>query len=365
VWDRLTGLIKSGFAGYLHKRFKVSPTEAAVILFTSGSEGVPKGVVLAHKNLLSNRHQLAARIDFNPTDIVFNALPVFHSFGLTGGFLLPVFSGIKTVLYPSPLHYRIVPAFVYDCNATILFGTDTFLAGYARMAHPYDFYAVRYIFAGAEKVKDETRRTYMEKFGVRVFEGYGATETAPVIAVNTPMHYKPGTVGRLLPAIAHKLIPVPGIATGGALHVKGPNVMSGYYKADKPGELQPPPEGWYDTGDIVSIDDAGFVTIQGRAKRFAKLAGEMVSLTAVEALVAKVSPAKFHAAVTKPDERKGEVIVLITTDGTLTVDSLLAQARADGQPELMVPKDIRMVDALPVLGTGKTDYVTLEKQVRA
>lgn len=365
AWDRLAGLMKSGFAGHLHKRFKVSPTEPAVILFTSGSEGVPKGVVLAHKNLLGNRYQLAARIDFNPTDIVFNALPIFHSFGLTGGFLLPVLSGIKTVLYPSPLHYRIVPAFVYDSNTTIMFGTDTFLSGYARMAHPYDFYAVRYIFAGAEKVKDETRRIFMEKFGVRVFEGYGATETAPVLAVNTPMQYKPGTVGRLLPAIAHKLVPVPGIETGGALHVKGPNVMSGYYKADKPGELQPPPDGWYDTGDIVSLDAEGFVTIQGRAKRFAKLGGEMVSLTAVEALAAKISPAAFHGAVTKPDERKGEVIILATTDKTLTVEALLAQARADGQPELMVPKDIRVVDALPVLGTGKTDYVSLEKRMRS
>jgi acyl-[acyl-carrier-protein]-phospholipid O-acyltransferase/long-chain-fatty-acid--[acyl-carrier-protein] ligase len=364
-WDRLTGLAKAAFAGYLHARFRVSPTEAAVILFTSGSEGLPKGVVLSHKNLLSNRYQLAARIDFNPTDIVFNALPVFHSFGLTGGFLLPVFSGIKTVLYPSPLHYRIVPAFVYDSNATILFGTDTFLSGYARMAHPYDFYAVRYIFAGAEKVKDETRRVYMEKFGVRLFEGYGATETAPVLAVNTPMQNKPGTVGRLLPAIRHKIVSVPGIGTGGALHVTGPNVMTGYYKADKPGELQPPPEGWYDTGDIVSIDAEGFVTIQGRAKRFAKLGGEMVSLTAVEALAAKISAVHFHAAVTKADARKGEMIVLATTDKNLTYDALLTQAQTDGLPELMVPKDIRLLESLPVLGTGKTDYVALEKIIRA
>ncbi len=365
AWDRLTGLVKSACAGWLHKRFSISADEAAVVLFTSGSEGLPKGVVLSHRNLLANRYQLAARIDFNPTDIVFNALPIFHSFGLTGGFLLPIFSGIKTVLYPSPLHYRIVPAFVYDSNTTIMFGTDTFLSGYARMAHPYDFYAVRYIFAGAEKVKDETRRIYMEKFGVRVFEGYGATETAPVLAVNTPMQYRPGTVGRLLPAIAHKLVPVPGIETGGALHVQGPNVMRGYFKADKPGELQPPPAGWYDTGDIVSIDADGFVTILGRAKRFAKLGGEMVSLTAVEALAAKISPAAFHAAVTRPDERKGEIIILATTDAALTVDALLAQARADGQPELMVPKDIRVMESLPVLGTGKTDYVSLEKLLRA
>jgi acyl-[acyl-carrier-protein]-phospholipid O-acyltransferase / long-chain-fatty-acid--[acyl-carrier-protein] ligase len=364
TWDRLVGLMQAGFAGWLHKRLKISADDPAVILFTSGSEGLPKGVVLSHRNLLANRYQLSARIDFNPTDIVFNALPVFHSFGLTGGFLLPVLSGIKTVLYPSPLHYRIVPAFVYDSNTTILFGTDTFLSGYARMAHPYDFYAVRYIFAGAEKVKDETRRVFADKFGLRIFEGYGATETAPVIAVNTPMQYKAGTVGRLLPAIDHKLVPVPGIGSGGALHVKGPNVMRGYFKADRPGDLQPPADGWYDTGDIVSMDDTGFITIQGRAKRFAKLGGEMVSLTAVEALAAKVSPGHLHAAVTQPDDRKGEVIVLTTTDPALTADALLAQARTDGQPELMVPKDLRVMAALPVLGTGKIDYVSLEKSIR-
>src|SRR4051812_1711107 len=279
---KLRALVAARWAGRLHRRRKVSPDDAAVILFTSGSEGLPKGVVLTHRNLLSNCQQLSARIDFNSSDLVLNALPVFHSFGLTGGTLLPILSGIRTLLYPNPLHYRIVPALAYDSNATILFGTDTFLAGYARMAHGYDFYSVRYIFAGAERVRDETRRLWSEKFGVRIFEGYGATEASPVIAVNTPMHFQAGSVGRLLPGVEAKLDPIPGITEGAKLSVRGPNVMAGYLKADAPGLLQPPPDGWHDTGDIVTIDEAGFVTIRGRAKRFAKIGGEMVSLPAVE-----------------------------------------------------------------------------------
>lgn len=342
-----------------HRALRIAPDAPSVILFTSGSEGVPKGVVLTHRNLLSNLAQLAARIDFNASDVVLNALPVFHSFGLTGGTLLPLLNGIRTVFYPSPLHYRIVPALAYDANATILFGTDTFLSGYARMAHNYDFYSLRYIFAGAEKVRDETRRVYAEKFGLRVFEGYGATEAAPVIAVNTPMHFQAGSVGRLLPGIEARLDDVSGIEEGGRLYIRGPNVMAGYLLATDPGHLHPPEGGWHDTGDIVTIDDAGFVTIRGRAKRFAKIGGEMVSLPAVEGYAAAVWPGAEHAIVTRPDARKGEQLVLFTTAPDASAKSLQEWARGNGVTELMVPRDIRVVAALPVLGTGKIDYVAL------
>ncbi|GGZ09818.1 acyl-[ACP]--phospholipid O-acyltransferase [Novosphingobium colocasiae] len=361
LWHLLTGWR----APARHARLAIAPGDPAVILFTSGSEGSPKGVVLSHRNLLANCAQLAARIDFNPTDIVLNALPVFHSFGLTGGTLLPVLNGIRTVLYPSPLHYRIVPALAYDANATILFGTDTFLAGYARMAHGYDFYALRYIFAGAEKVRDETRRTYAEKFGLRILEGYGATECSPVIAVNTPMHFRAGSVGRLLPSLEPRLEPVPGIDEGGRLFVRGPNVMAGYLLANAPGQLQPPAEGWHDTGDIVTIDPEGFVTIRGRAKRFAKIGGEMVSLPAVEGYAGKVWPDAEHAVVTRPDAKKGEQLVLFTTARAATAKALLEWGRANGVTELMLPRDLRVVDALPVLGTGKIDYVTLAEMAKA
>ena len=357
VLDKVLGLLSRPFAGLLHRRLKIRADDAAVILFTSGSEGVPKGVVLSHENLLANRQQLAASVDFSPRDVVFNALPVFHSFGLTGGLLLPVLSGIRTFLYPSPLHYRIVPSLVYDSNATIMFGTDTFLAGYARTAHAYDFYSLRYVFAGAEKVKAETRKIWFDKFGLRLMEGYGATETAPVLAVNSPMHFKAGTVGRLLPGIKADLEPVPGIIEGGRLHVTGPNVMKGYLLADQPGKLQPPEAGRYDTGDIVSIDADGFITIQGRAKRFAKIAGEMVSLTAVEGQASALWPDSLHAVISVPDPKKGEQLVLVTDREGAERADLLAHARKEGVAELMVPREVRVVAELPILGTGKIDYV--------
>ena len=333
--------------------------DAAVILFTSGSEGAPKAVVLSHRNILANCAQTAARIDFNPTDRVLNALPIFHSFGLTGGLLLPLLNGVKVLLYPNPLHYAAIPALAYDASATILFGSDTFLSGYARQAQGYDFYSLRYVFAGAEPVKAETRARFAEKFGLRILEGYGVTECAPVIAVNTPMHFRAGSVGRLLPAVEARLEPVPGVERGGRLHVRGPNVMTGYFLADNPGVLVPPKDGWHDTGDIVDIDAEGFVTILGRAKRFAKIGGEMVSLAAVEASAAACWPEFAHAVVARPDPKKGEQLVLFTTAPDADARALSAWGRAHGVPELMLPKDVRVVDALPALATGKTDYVAL------
>ena len=360
--DKLRGLLSVPLASlvYRHSARAARATDPAVVLFTSGSEGTPKGVVLSHANLLANREQLASRIAFGSQDVILNALPLFHSFGLTAGTLLPVLSGMRTFFYPSPLHYRIVPEMAYDINATVMFGTNTFLKGYARYAHPYDFYSVRYVFAGAEKLQDDVRRVWMEKFGVRVLEGYGATETSPVLAANTPMDYRPGSPGRFLPGIDYRLEPVAGVSGGGRLHVHGPNVMLGYLLADRPGELKPPRstmgEGWYDTGDIVSIDDDGFVHIQGRAKRFAKIGGEMVSLAAVEELAARTWPEAQHAVINLPDEQKGEQLALLTTRREANRAELLARARADGLGEINVPKRIIVTKNLPVLGTGKTDY---------
>ena len=313
------------------------PDDWAVVMFTSGSEGLPKGVVLSHRNMMTNVAQAEARIDFGRQDKLFNVLPVFHSFGLTVGTVLPLVSGVSTYLYPSPLHYRTVPELVYGSCATVLFGTDTFLNGYARVANPYDFRSLRYVLAGAEPVKESTRRVYLEKFGLRILEGYGVTECSPAMALNTPMFNKFGTVGRLLPGMTAKLEKVEGVDEGGRLFVKGPNVMLGYLRADRPGVLEPPPEGWHDTGDIVAIDDEGFVAIKGRAKRFAKVGGEMVSLAAVEALAGELWPNNVTAVAAVADARKGERLIMVTDKHGATRSDFMAYARGKHASELTFP----------------------------
>jgi len=344
---------------------KRTPDDWGVILFTSGTEGVPKGVVLSHRNVLANVAQAEARIDFGREDRLFMALPAFHSFGFMGGIVLPLISGVPTYLYPSPLHYRTVPELVYGICATYLFGTDTFLAGYARMANPYDFRSLRYIISGGEPIKESTRRIYLEKFGMRILEGYGVTETSPVLALNTPMFNKFGTVGRVLPGMEARLEKVEGVDDGaGRLFVKGPNVMLGYLRADKPGVLEPPPEGWFDTGDIVSIDDQGYIAIKGRAKRFAKVGGEMISLAAVEMLAAELWPHYVSAVVAVPDDRKGERLILVTDKHGATRADFQAYARSQHASELMSPAQVIIVDKLPLLGSGKPDLQALQKLVR-
>lgn len=358
-WDKLAGLIQAKTADYWYKSHFYDSDDAAVTLFTSGSEGAPKGVVLSHANVLANLQQVKARIDFNPTDVVLNFLPMFHSFGFTIGTLLPIMNGMTTFLYPSPLHYAIIPEMAYEVGATIMFGTNTFLAAYAKKAHPYDFFSLRYVVAGAEKLQESTRQMWLDKFGIRILEGYGTTETSPVTSVNTAMDYKAGTVGRIMPDMLYKLEPVPGIEHGGKLHVAGPNIMKGYLLPDNPGVLVRPcslyGEGWYDTGDIVDIDDEGFIKIQGRSKRFAKISGEMVSLTAVEQLASAAWPEAHHAAVGLPEAKKGEQVILLTTQRDASPKHL-AEA-SPGVASINLPKKVFVVEKVPVLPTGKTDYI--------
>jgi acyl-[acyl-carrier-protein]-phospholipid O-acyltransferase / long-chain-fatty-acid--[acyl-carrier-protein] ligase len=343
------------------------PDETAIILFTSGSEGVPKGVELTHCNLMANIRQLQLVIDFEDTDRVFTALPLFHSFGLVGT-MLPLVRGIYVFIYLSPLHYRVVPTMVYDRDCTIMLSTNTFLNGYARKAHPYDFHTLRYMFAGAEKVQEATAELWARRFGVRILEGYGATECGPCVSLNTSMEGKYGSAGKLLPHIEYKLEPVEGVTEGGRLLVRGPNVMKGYLNPDANARFKALGS-WYDTGDIVSVDAERFVTILGRLKRFAKVSGEMVSLTAVEDALAGAFPQyglRCQVAVlSRPDADKGEMLVAVTNEPHLQLEEIRAAVKARGLPNLCAPRELKCVREIPKLGTGKVNHRELAKMLES
>lgn len=331
----------------------------AVILFTSGSEGIPKGVELTHGNLLANQQQVLGVLDVTDHERFFSAMPLFHSFGLMAGLIIPLARGYYTFLYPSPLHYRVVPAVVYDKACTVMFGTNTFLNGYARRANPYDFHSVKFLVAGAEKVQESTANTWARQFGIRLLEGYGATECSPAICLNSRLEPKFGSVGRFLPGIEWRIDPVEGVSEGGRLWVRGPNVMHGYLNPQAQAQFLKG-QGWYDTGDIVRVDEEGFVFILGRLKRFAKVSGEMVSLTAVEDALAGAFPQYGNrcevAVVTRPDADKGEVLIAVCTDPRLTLEDLRGAIKSKGLTNLCVPRELKQVREIPKLGTGKTDY---------
>lgn len=340
-----------------------SAGSAAVIVFTSGSEGVPKGVELTHGNILANIRQMLAVTDLTDRDRLFNCLPLFHSFGLTVGTFLPLVRGIYVFLYPSPLHYRVVPSVLYDRDCTVFLSTNTFLNGYARKGHPYDFRSLRYLFAAAEKLQEATALTWAQKYGVRILEGYGATECSPCVSLNTPLEPRYGSVGRLLPGMESKLEPVEGVEEGGRLFVRGPNVMKGYLNADANATFLAL-DGWYDTGDVVSVDADGYLHVRGRMKRFAKVSGEMVSLTAVEDALAGAFPQYgLHcqtAVITRPDENKGEALIVVTNEPKLTLDEIRDAIKAKGLTNLSVPREIKVVKEIPKLGTGKVNHRELQ-----
>jgi acyl-[acyl-carrier-protein]-phospholipid O-acyltransferase/long-chain-fatty-acid--[acyl-carrier-protein] ligase len=356
--DRLRAAADALFAR--HVRANLRGADSAVILFTSGSFGAPRGVALSHANLIANVSQVASHIDLDPSWVMFNPLPVFHCFGLTGGVLLPLLTGIKAFEYPSPLHVKLIPPLIRQTGASILLATDTFVNQYARSAEPGDLSGLRFIVCGAEKVREETHALIADRFGpIPVLEGYGATEASPVIAVNKPTDNRRNTVGALLPGIETRIEKVEGISRGGRLFVRGPNVMAGYLNAE--GQVEPPTDGWHDTGDVVEMTHDGWITILGRVKRFAKIGGEMVSLTAAEDLAAAVWPGARHAVISLPDPKKGERLVLVTDQHDAEVSRLLAYAKEIGTSELAAPRRIVRVHDIPVLGSGKTDYVAIQR----
>jgi acyl-[acyl-carrier-protein]-phospholipid O-acyltransferase/long-chain-fatty-acid--[acyl-carrier-protein] ligase len=364
----------SKLRGYWRSRFHpgrvmaspVTGRDAAVILFTSGSEGLPKGVELTHGNVLANIRQMLAVVDVMDTDRFFSAMPLFHSFGLLAGLMVPLVRGIYSFLYPSPLHYRLIPAVFYNLDCTVMFGTNTFLNGYARKAHPYDFRNLRYLIAGAEKLQENTVNTWCRKFGVRPVEGYGVTECSPAVCVNTAMDTRIGSVGRLLPGMECRIEPVEGVHEGGRLLVRGPNVMRGYLNVAANAEFKAL-GGWYDTGDLARVDEEGFVHLLGRLKRFAKVSGEMVSLAAVEEAMAGAFP-QFGlrcevVVVSQPDEEKGEALLAVTNEPRLKPEQIREAIRSKGLTNLCVPRELRVVREIPKLGTGKTDYRELGRRL--
>jgi len=360
--DRIRALAASLFPQRV--RAKLAPSEPGVVLFTSGSFGTPRGVVLSHANLIANVEQVAAHIDLDPDWVMFNPLPVFHCFGLTGGVLLPLLRGLKAFQYPSPLHPKIIVGLVKEVGASVLFATDTFVNQYARACSSDELSDLAFICCGAERVREETHALIAERFGqVPVLEGYGATEASPVIAVNKPQDNRRGTVGGLLPGMETRIEPVPGIARGGRLYVRGPNIMLGYLNED--GVLEPPVGGWHDTGDVVEMTPDQWITILGRVKRFAKIGGEMVSLTAAEDMASGLWPGGRHAVVALPDKKKGERLILVTDHHEAEVDDLLAHAHALDLPDLAVPRRIVKAIDVPVLGSGKTDYVAVQAMAEA
>ena len=342
---------------------RVDPRQPAVVLFTSGSEDRPKGVVLSHAALLANMAQLQSVIDFGPNDKFFSALPLYHTFGLTACALMPLMTGTRLFLYLSPLHYRIIPDLVYQSDATYLFGTSTFLGQYAHHAQGHEFHSLRKVICGGEKLGKAVERLWRERFGLAILEGYGATECGPAMSLNTPLAFREGSVGRLLPGIETQLTPVPGLTAGCVLHVRSPNLMSGYLRHENPGVIEPPRSacgaGWYSTGDVVEIDADGFITIIGRTRRFAKIAGEMVSLDLMERIASHASPGHQHAATLRQSAGYGEDTVLYTTDSQLDRMMLIRAARALQAAEIAIAREIVKVDQLPLTGTGKIDYVTL------
>jgi acyl-[acyl-carrier-protein]-phospholipid O-acyltransferase / long-chain-fatty-acid--[acyl-carrier-protein] ligase len=345
-------------------RSKLRAEDTAIVLFTSGSESTPKGVELTHGNLLANIRQALAVMDLTDNDRFFNALPLFHSFGLTGGTLLPLVRGCYTLLYPSPVHYRVIPTMIYERNCTVLLATNTFLNGYARKGHPYDFRTLRYLIAGAEKVQSATLDTWAKKFGVRILEGYGATECSPIISINTWVEPSVGSAGRLLPGMEYRLEPIDGITDGGRLFVRGPNVMKGYFNGEANDRFQAL-NGWYDTGDIAEVDILGFLHLRGRMKRFAKVSGEMVSLTAVEDALAgafpQYGPRCEVAIITRPDADKGEVLIAVTNEPRLQLPEIRAAVRAKGLSNLAAPRELHAMRSIPKLGTGKVNHRELTR----
>ncbi|WP_353948367.1 AMP-binding protein [Sporolactobacillus sp. Y61] len=353
TFQKLSGLFGSRVSG-LKKR-----EQSEVILFTSGTESKPKGVILTHRNIYANIKQVFNHVALDEDrDRILNPLPLFHSFGMTVGSILPVVGNVKVFLYPSPLHYREIPKIVEKDKSTLFVATNTFFENYAKYATREQLHTLRIVVCGGEKLQKDVRDTYRDKFGIQIMEGYGATETSPIISLNTAQHHKEGTVGRLVPLMEARISKVEGVNEGGNLLLKGPNVMKGYLIHGK--GFVPCGE-WYNTGDIAEIDKDGYIRIISRLKRFAKIAAEMISLNKVEELALECFGESVFYAVSIPDKRRGEKIILFTTKEDVPVRKFKKFIKDKKMSLLYIPSEIKHIDEVPLLGSGKPNYWVLEK----
>jgi len=320
----------------------------AVILYTSGTESDPKGVGLSHENLYANRIQVLKTLKIDKKEKFFTCLPFFHSFGLGIGVLLPVLSGCKVYLYPTPLHFQTIPKLIQETKSTVFFSTDTFLKKYIPFIKKSTFKNLNYLIAGAERVDNSTHEKYLQ-FGVKILEGYGVTEASPAVSVNTNENYKLGSVGKFVPEILYKVEKVDGCKDGGLLYIKGKNIINNYLgKSEK--------FDWYNTGDIVNIDDEGYLYILGRLKRFAKIAGEMISLSQIEEFPKKIWPENTSVVCSIKDSSKGEALVLLTDKKDANIETISNSMKDAGLSTLYIPKILKIIDEFPILGSGKLDY---------
>ncbi len=340
------------FLSSLINKKKYYSDKLAVILFTSGTESDPKGVGLSHKNLFANRMQVLKTLKVNSSDKFFTCLPFFHSFGLGIGILLPILSGCKVILYPTPLHFQTIPKMLEEKKATVFFSTDTFLKKYLPYVSKSTFLNIRYLIAGAEKVDETTHEKY-QSFNIKIFEGYGVTEASPAISVNTSENYKIGSVGKILPGIDYKIEKIEGYENGGLLYIKGDNVIDRYFGMNEKFD-------WYNTGDVAYVDKEGYLFILGRLKRFAKIAGEMISLGLVEDFPKKLWPENSSIVCSIKDEQKGESLMLITDKIDANLKNLADFIKGSGLSNLYIPKKIKIIEEFPILGSGKIDYRKLQ-----
>jgi acyl-[acyl-carrier-protein]-phospholipid O-acyltransferase/long-chain-fatty-acid--[acyl-carrier-protein] ligase len=353
---------------------QTDPEELATIIFSSGSTGVPKGVMLSHRNILSNIRGAEQVIWITPEDRILGILPFFHSFGFTIILWFPAVAGFGVAFHPVPTDAKAIGELCQKYDVSIMVSTPTFYGHYIRKCEPEQFHKLRFAVAGAEKLRQATATAFREKFGQDLYEGYGCTELSPVVAVNVPDHLegakrqvglKPGSVGHPLPGVTARVIdPDTGAELGtgqqGMIEVKGPNLMMGYLNApEKTAEVVR--KGWYLTGDIGWMDEDGFLHLTDRLFRFSKIGGEMVPHIRVEEVLQAAWPEEGFGVTAVPDEAKGERLVVLYTNPERRPDELKAALESSALPKLWIPKTYYPVEAIPVLGTGKTDLREMKR----